>query len=119
MTTVKNKTNRRIQTSQARQKEIDRIKKKLKQFLIGLLCFIVLFGGFIWYIDATVVTWSELEWTTESVCITPGMTLWEVAQDNCPDEIDVREWISRVKELNNLTGYLRAGDVIDIYVAVK
>ena len=102
-----------------RRNRLNQYKKKLKQFLIGLLCFIVLLGGFIWYIDTVTVTWNELEWTTESVCIVPGMTLWEVAQDKCPDEIDVREWISRVKELNNLTGYLRAGDVIDIYVVVK
>lgn len=56
-------------------------------------------------------------WTIEEYYVEPGDTLWGIARQYCPDDMDIREYIYEVEEYNNMpTSGLRAGQTIDVLV---
>lgn len=60
------------------------------------------------------------EWTIEHHYIVSGDTYWDIARENCPNDIDLRYYIQRVKELNEATSdTLISGHHILIYVENK
>jgi uncharacterized protein YpuA (DUF1002 family) len=45
----------------------------------------------------------DVEWNTFEYTVSQGETLWEIAKEYCPEDMDCREYIYEVKELNNMT----------------
>lgn len=62
-------------------------------------------------------TMDEIEWQEEKYIVREGDTLWALAGRYCPEDIDCREWIEAVVELNNVQDDLRAGEKITVLVA--
>ena len=57
---------------------------------------------------------------TEEIYINRGDTLWALGRKYCSDNDDVREWISAVIKLNNMSsGNICAGQVITVYTGVS
>ena len=45
-----------------------------------------------------------------------GETLWGIASRNCPDDMDVREYIHEVSKINGIKdGAIHPGQVIELY----
>ena len=63
---------------------------------------------------------TQNDWTTNctitEIYVTPGDTLWEIAEEHKPNGIDTREYIYEIKRLNNMsTSDIHEGDAITIY----
>ena len=54
--------------------------------------------------------------TTQTVIVKSGDTLWDIAEQYKPDNIDIREYIYDVKTLNNISSTIHEGDTILVYV---
>lgn len=64
-------------------------------------------------------TMDSVEWGLYQHIIEPGETLWEIAQEYCPESVDCREWIRAVIDLNGMQdGTIYAGDVLTVLVPV-
>ena len=49
----------------------------------------------------------------QSIQIKTGDTLWEIVEDNCIYNGDIREAISKIEKLNNMiSGNIKIGDII-------
>lgn len=44
-----------------------------------------------------------------------GDTLWDIAEINCPDEMDIREYIYRIYSQNDISATIYPGQVITIF----
>lgn len=62
-------------------------------------------------------TMDEVEWQEERYLVREGDTLWALAGRYCPKDMDRREWIEAVVDLNDMQDGLRAGDKITVLVA--
>lgn len=59
----------------------------------------------------------EYNWTTAEHYVLPGETLWDIAKEYCPEDMDFRYYIELVKDHNNMTtSELRAGQTIDMLI---
>lgn len=47
-------------------------------------------------------TTDQIEWREETYTVKSGDTLWTIADEYCPANVDKREWIHDVKTLNGL-----------------
>lgn len=54
--------------------------------------------------------------TTQTVVVKSGDTLWDIAEQYKPDNIDIREYIYDIKTLNNISSTIHEGDTILVYV---
>ena len=47
-----------------------------------------------------------------------GDTLWNIAENYCPDDMDIREYIYEIKEINNISSneYIHPRDCIELPV---
>lgn len=114
----RNQSTRRQQAMRA--KALCRLMKKIKFrimqvcFFTGVITLAVLCLSFL--IDITHTSWDELTWTTETVYVDYGDTLWGYSKQYCPEGIDCREWIDEVVKLNNFdSSGLMAGDCIEVW----
>ena len=87
-------------------------KKKFARFI----CLVVLLVMGITYVAHT----SQNDWlddyTTTTVYVQDGDTLWSIADDYVSDDIDIRDYIYEVRKLNNMDSYdVYAGDIITVY----
>lgn len=48
--------------------------------------------------------------------VQPDDTLWEIADEYCPKNMDKREYIFNLKKANAIDGYIQPGDHIEILV---
>lgn len=48
--------------------------------------------------------------------VQPNDTLWEIADEYCPKNMDKREYIFNLKKANAIDGYIQPGDHIEILV---
>lgn len=48
--------------------------------------------------------------------VQPDDTLWKIADEYCPKNMDKREYIFNLKKANAITGYIQPGDHIEILV---
>lgn len=77
------------------------------------ICFLVL--GI-----ATSSTMDGVEWQEEIYRVQSGDSLWTIANEYCPDGVDRREWIGKIRELNGLPDSLiYPGQALTVLVAVK
>lgn len=44
-----------------------------------------------------------------------GDTLWSIAEAHCPEEMDIREYISMVSDRNNISATIYPGQTLTIY----
>ena len=44
-----------------------------------------------------------IEWREEVHRVQRGETLWSIANEYCPDQVDRREWIEEIRTLNDMT----------------
>lgn len=59
--------------------------------------------------------WKD-EYTTTEVYVQRGDTLWSIAENYVPDNVDIREYIYEVRKLNNMaSANINAGDIITVY----
>lgn len=62
---------------------------------------------------------NSCEWEETTYIVESGDTLWNIAKENCPDSVDVRDWIDTVSEMNNITGSIHPGQTITILVEAE
>ncbi len=84
-----------------------------KLLLIGLIATIIVCVGC--SMHETKHDWNEFSYT-----VSQGETLWEIAEEYCPEDMDCREYIYEVKELNNMkTSDLAVGQTITLLTTEK
>lgn len=47
----------------------------------------------------------EYDWNEFSYTVSSGETLWEIADKYCPEDMDKRDYIEEIRELNNMDTY--------------
>lgn len=78
--------------------------------LIVLLFAICLIAAFSPTID-------NVEWNEEIYIVESGDTLWGIATKHCPKNVDYREWIKAVREINGLSDCkICRGDMLTVLV---
>lgn len=75
-------------------------------------------------IIVTIVSFSchkeNVEWNTFEYTVSQGETLWEIADEYCPEDMDCYEYIYEVKKLNNMhTSDLYDGQTITLLTTEK
>lgn len=46
--------------------------------------------------------------------VQPGDTIWDIAEQYCPSDMDIREWIYEVREINRIDCLIRPGQELQI-----
>lgn len=64
-------------------------------------------------------TMSGYEWEYDTYTVKSGDTLWEIGQAYCPADVDVREWIDAVTELNSMGEYIQPGERLTVPAIVE
>ena len=94
------------------------IKKKLKgrRVVVIVICIFVL--SFSIFQSTMVVKASEDKHISyRSIEIKVGDTLWKIAEENCPCNIDIEEYLEEIKETNDITmDYIVQGNYLLIPV---
>ncbi len=67
-----------------------------------LLLIAILVGGILLLCWATQPTMDAFEWNEETYVVKAGDSLWTISGAFCPENVDRREWIDAVQELNGL-----------------
>lgn len=84
-------------------------KTNLQCILILLMatCFLLL--------TLVVEAGTQPDLTPVQYMVSKGDTLWSLSQQYCPDDMDCREWIYEVEQMNGITGgQIWPGDIITI-----
>jgi hypothetical protein len=82
---------------------------QLLAMILGLTIIIVCICNYFAPIDTS--NWEEITYV-----VRPNDTLWSIAEDYCPDGIDIREYIHEVKDANNINSNIYPGDKITIFI---
>lgn len=56
----------------------------------------------------------EYDWNTFSYTVASGETLWTIAENYCPEDMDIRRYIYEVKQVNGINGSVSAGQTITL-----
>lgn len=56
------------------------------------------------------------EWEQVTHKVKRGETLWEISKLYCPGDVDCRDWIEKVKEINGIGSTIYAGDRLTVLV---
>lgn len=59
---------------------------------------------------------TERKYTEDTVMVHSGDTLWGIAEQYCPEDMDKREYIRMIREDNDCTANIRNGDILTIRV---
>ena len=57
---------------------------------------------------------TEYDCNTITYTVSPGETLWEIAEKYCPEDMDIREYIYEIEKLNDITGKLSVCQTITL-----
>ena len=90
----------------------------IKKNVFFEIVFIFLFGCIVAIIFAqgTEDSMDGREWAEAVHVVESGETLWDISQIYCPEDVDRRDWIDRVTDLNGIDGYIYPGDELVILV---
>lgn len=58
----------------------------------------------------------ETTYTETTVYVTAGDTLWSIAQEYCPSNMDIRKYIHIIEQDNDCTATIHNGDVLTVRV---
>lgn len=67
----------------------------------------------------TRVVHSKPELVRTSYIVQHGDTIWDIAEQYCPDNMDVREWIYEVRKLNRAETLIHPGQELQIFEEAK
>lgn len=56
------------------------------------------------------------EWEEVTHKVKRGETLWEISKLYCPDDVDCRDWIDKVQEINGIGSTIYVGDRLTVLV---
>ena len=95
-------------------------KTSKKEIILAVvLAFVLAFVVFAFVTMSLGSTMKRVEWEEIEYCVSAGETLWDIAQEYCPESVDCREWINAVLDLNGMQdSTLYAGDVLTVLVPV-
>lgn len=57
---------------------------------------------------------SDREYTETTVAVHSGDTLWSIAEEYCPDDMDKREYVRHIMTDNECCADIRIGDVLTV-----
>ena len=80
-------------------------------FGLAVLAIIVLCNKFHTLDDVAV------KYETETYIVKEGDTLWEIAEEYKPEGYEIRKYVEKVRELNDITPDIYPGQQIKIYIA--
>lgn len=59
---------------------------------------------------------TEREYGEKTVTVRSGDTLWSVAEQYCPDNMDKREYVHIIETDNDCTANIRNGDILTVRI---
>lgn len=74
-------------------------KGNFTTIILGVLLIILVFFIFMYALQPTT---DRVEWRQETYIVKSGDSLWSISSKFCPDNVDQREWIAEVKQINGL-----------------
>ena len=74
----------------------------MNTFTAVLLLIALLVGSVLVLNLAAQPTMDAIEWQEETYRVQMGDSLWAIAETYCPENVDRREWINAVQELNGM-----------------
>lgn len=91
-----------------------RIKSKKRFFIFIVICMVIftaIFNGIIGGYEAVA---SDKTQDYISVNVQPGDTLWDIAQNYMPEDMDTREAVYIIKKINDIESSIAEGQTIYI-----
>ena len=64
-------------------------------------------------------TLDDVTWYEETHTVKRGETLWSISKLYCPESVDRKEWISEVKQLNDIGDNIYEGNEIIVLVEAE
>jgi nucleoid-associated protein YgaU len=77
-----------------------------------ILVGIIIFCGFLLFLEFSHDSMQSIEWKQKTHVVQKGETLWDIAKKYCPNDVDIREWIYKIEEMNGIDGYIYPGDTL-------
>lgn len=89
-------------------KRVDKINKLIGVVLVGTLTTTVNCIG--------LLCKNERRYTTDTVVVHSGGTLWDIAGEYCPADMDRRDYIEYIIQDNDCTSLLQCGDILTVRI---
>ena len=87
-------------------------KPTLAQAILMLIVAIIITITFASCSKEYVDTRKGVDYNTFEYTVTEGETLWTIAEEYCPEDMDIRKYIYEVEKLNDITAELSIGQTI-------
>lgn len=96
--------------------EADRKKRAVKAALISTATAAIITVLIVAFVLCSVPQMERVEWEEVEHHVQSGQTLWEISKLYCPENIDCREWIEEIKEINGIGSTIYAGDCLTVLI---
>lgn len=90
------------------------IKKEIFAVIIAVIITVLLAYGFV-----KIAARPAHDFETTTYCVDRGETLWSIAKQYCPDDMDIRDYIKLIINENELTTTtLQPGQILTVFEEV-